>query len=374
MAGANVGLEFRQNGYLFGPGSDLLLLGGGSVLVFVALSLLSVDNNAYAAIAAAMMALAHVVNHPHFAHSYQIFYGEWTKAQKSGLPRKLALGWWLVGVWVPLGLAVSLALGAYGWLNGRGLLLGVMVNVMGALVGWHYVKQGFGMAMVDAALKKRYWPPAARKALLGNAYVCWIYSWALVNNSQAGAYFWGVFHVKANLPEWLVLQVGAVAACTSAWAAVAVYRAFGAWREKGHHLKELPVNGLIAYIVSVYLWTVFSGINPAYLLVIPFFHSLQYLTVVWRYKLNEASAGKGGPSVWHSLMQFVLLGAGLGFLGFWGIPGALDWVTKGRWPDPAAPASIAIAVAWLFINVHHYFIDTVIWRSGNKNVQAHLFR
>jgi hypothetical protein len=35
--------------------------------------------------------------------------------------------------------------------------------------------------------------------------------------------------------------------------------------------------------------------------------------------------------------------------------------------------SIALACAWLFINIHHYLLDNVMWRKGNPSVAKHLF-
>ena len=50
--------------------------------------------------------------------------------------------------------------------TGRHDLLGYGYNIMGFSVGWHYVKQAYGMAMVDAALKRRYLPDSDKKVLL----------------------------------------------------------------------------------------------------------------------------------------------------------------------------------------------------------------
>lgn len=30
-------------------------------------------------------------------------------------------------------------------------------------------------------------------------------------------------------------------------------------------------------------------------------------------------------------------------------------------------------VFWIFINVHHYFLDNVIWRAENPETRQHLF-
>jgi len=58
------------------------------------------------------------------------------------------------------------------------------------------------------------------------------------------------------------------------------------WREtKG----ILPWNGIIAYLTTLYLWVIFVRVNPLVLAVVPTFHSLQYLAVVWRYQINAGS-------------------------------------------------------------------------------------
>jgi hypothetical protein len=28
---------------------------------------------------------------------------------------------------------------------------------------------------------------------------------------------------------------------------------------------------------------------------------------------------------------------------------------------------------YIFINIHHYFLDNVMWRRGNPDVQQHIF-
>lgn len=66
--------------WINGPWVDFLTLGGGSFLVLGALAAFwPRDDASRAALAGAMLLLAHVVNHPHFAHSYQLFYREFTR-------------------------------------------------------------------------------------------------------------------------------------------------------------------------------------------------------------------------------------------------------------------------------------------------------
>lgn len=61
--------------FLFSRWLDFLGLGGGSILVLVVMvAFYPKGDVARAILAATMLFLAHFVNHPHFAHSYQLFY------------------------------------------------------------------------------------------------------------------------------------------------------------------------------------------------------------------------------------------------------------------------------------------------------------
>jgi hypothetical protein len=142
-----------------------------------------------------------------------------------------------------------------------------------------------------------------------------------------------------------------------------------------------PLNGTIAYLVSLYLWLVFVGINPFFLLIIPAFHSLQYTLVVWRYRLNRerdtpearltAEAGTlPGKSLWR-LARFAAIGLVLGLVGFWGAPMLLDRIVP--YDSEVFGTALFLFMFWIFINVHHYFLDNVMWRRENPEMGKYLF-
>lgn len=355
---------------LFGPWADVLLLGGGSLLAMLVLAVLDLEPEGIVTLGALMVLLANFVNHPHFAFSYQLFYGSWTDVKQGVMPPDLRRRWWFAGVIAPVLLALGLLTGALLSIDGKSLMLGLTLTLMGLLVGWHYVKQGFGMAMVDAALKKRYWPAATRKALLMNAYACWGAAWTLGNSSSLARQLWGVFGIDYVIPGALIVGACLVAGGTTVWCAVEVYRCVSQWRGQQLGWKELPAAGFLAYLITLYVWLGLVGSDPAFALVIPFFHSLQYITVVSRYKVNEASVRQ-----WTGkhLVYFVLTGTVIGALGFWLVPGAADYLRTGQIPLVETRVALTIGCAWIFINVHHYFIDSVLWRQGNPKVKQFLF-
>jgi hypothetical protein len=147
----------------------------------------------------------------------------------------------------------------------------------------------------------------------------------------------------------------------------------------------LPVNGVVAYGVSLYLWLLFVNVNPLWGFVVPALHSVQYLVVVWRFQLNYERAQlasedyrKGsltrslfGANPAAHLGVFVVMGVLLGFLGFWGVPIAADGLVP--YDKQAIPGALFPFMFWIFLNVHHYVLDSVMWRSGNPETKAYLF-
>ncbi|MEX1317921.1 MAG: hypothetical protein AB1Z22_12465, partial [Synechococcaceae cyanobacterium] len=61
----------------------------------------------------------------------------------------------------------------------------------------------------------------------------------------------------------------------------------------------------------------------------------------------------------------------LGYLGFWTLPGWLD--THVDLPQQLFGHSLFLFSFWIFINIHHYFMDSVMWRRENHEVAQYLF-
>ena len=126
-------------------------------------------------------------------------------------------------------------------------------------------------------------------------------------------------------------------------------------------------------------------LNPLWLLVVPALHSLQHLVVVWRYQTNverdRADAVERpqwqilsilGPLYRLRVLAFIVIGAILGALGFWLVPMML--IDLVPYDKAVLGSSLFLFIAWIFINVHHYFLDNVMWRRGNPEVSKYLFR
>jgi hypothetical protein len=354
--------------------TDFLLLGGLSLLLLpVALAL---PNNLSHEVWLGTTILALLINHPHFAHSYQLFYrGYRDKAFGPDYKRSLRLRYMIAGLAVPLMLAAFLTgTTAVGDLR----VMGLAANAMGFFVGWHYVKQGYGMLIVDGVMRKQFFTESEKRVILYNSYAVWALTWLTANTTYSERSMFGVEHYSLGLPIGLLLTAAAITLVTSVATGVVFFKK---WRASNG---RLPVNGVVAYLVTLYLWMVFVRIDPIWMLVVPALHSLQYLTVVWRYEMNRQMASDDAldrprsPLAARLLgrMQlvrfagFVGVGIVLGLLGFWLVPLGLEFTVP---VGVAAAASPFLFSFWIFINVHHYFIDNVMWRSENPDIKKYLF-
>lgn len=363
--------------YLYSPLVDFLLLGGGSLLVLPLVALAFPAPERPATLVAVSLVIAHFVNHPHFAHSYQIFYKNfWSKLTNRTLSKSLRARYFISGILVPVSLIGYFAAAVS---KGDLVLLGLAANLMMLLVGWHYVKQGYGMLIVDSVLKRHYFGSMQKNILLVNAYVVWAYAWTRANVAIAEQDFWNLSYYSFALPEWLLTATTVLMALSTAAALGVIFSDFFS------RPAPRPWNGVVAYFTTLYLWSAFVSINPALLLLVPAFHSLQYLAVVWRFKINananDATAGERPkqpllgfqlPTIGTiRLLNFALMGMLLGFLGFWWVPQKLDAWTG--YDEALLGPTLFLFVFWLFINVHHYFLDSVMWRAENPEVRRNLF-
>ena len=369
-----------RQGYLFGPWFDFLTLGGGSLIVCGLIALLLPKGIPSVQQAAMVVILMTAINQPHFAHSFQMFYRNYRqKAFGASYPSALRVRYIIAGLVVPTALIAFLAGTA---LAGNVRLLVYSANVMFFLVGWHYVKQGYGILIVDSVQKRLMFSDRAKTIFRINGYACWIVAWVGVNHalSEPNGYI-GLTYFSLPLPNALYYATITVAAATTL---ASLYEFAQCWREaKG----LLPWNGVIAYLTTLYLWVIFVRINPLMLAVIPTFHSLQYLAVVWRYQLNagvaETAAPQAEPARRSALAAFrptgvlprfaMFVGAGviLGSLGFVIVPRFLDAVVP--YDKHLFGPSLFLFAFYIFINVHHYFLDNVMWRRGNPDVMQYIF-
>ena len=364
------------------PFLDFLMLGGLSFITMVAVRVLmnsqDISNLLTSRVPWWAYYAAFAVNYPHFAYSYQLFYkGFWRRVRDPATGLQTRLRMIVAGFIAPAVLAGYFTLCYF--LN-EPVKMGYGVAGMLFLVGWHYVKQGYGVLITLSVYGKIFYGKWQKRILFGNAYAVWLCAWIRSNVYSVSNNYFGIFWTTANLPHWMLVPAAVVAVVTSLLSAGVLLKV---WRSDR---KGISFNGVVGYVSAIYLWVMFPYGNIAFFYFVPFFHSLQYLGFVYKFKLGESSQKseaaapdepapaekKAGWVRWVPMAAFGILGVllGGGFMDI--IPKQIDRLHNAGMAFMGG--NFFLVAFLLFINIHHYFIDNAFWRRDNAEVQRYLFR
>jgi hypothetical protein len=366
---------------------DFWLLGGASVVVWLVMFTLdgfrtrwAIDEH-FRHLSSTALSLSLLINYPHFAASYRLAY---TRG------RSFVVGYWWQLIAVPVGL-VALFTAAYLYydlrveelspvvsataaLTGLGvnaqvlggprlgdLLFTLAFNLMFLTLGWHYTKQVYGCMMVYAHFD-RYPLTKAQRTLTRWALLS-VWVMVFIDYNLAGDFrgFRGFAYSTLDLPDIAgpVSQAFAIGGLL-----VVSYLVFYRnYRVTGRR----PSLTMLVPLVALYLWWLpQTRQEEFFFLLVPLFHGMQYLA--FAYKMEDGHL-RGAPhrEAWGTaIVAGLVLG---GWLAFEFAPDALDtWLgTFQTWQ-----MFFFFTAAMLFINIHHYFIDNVLWRLGDSRVRAYL--
>lgn len=365
------------------PFADFWLVGGAGILTFFGFVLVSFKWPDYdptllykASVLATYTAFA--VNFPHFAYSYLLFYPgfkERLTGTETTLASKIRLT--IAGIVVPLIMLVFF-IKAFHAQDQK--YLGWAVMAMVFTVGWHYVKQGYGVLITLSLYKSVFYNNWEKRILYFNGYAVWIYTWCRTNSNTGIQPYYDITYDVTAYPAWLVTGTLVVSWLTTA-AAGAVLLKHWLYDKKG-----VSMNGVLGYFASIYLWVMLPYMNGAFYVFIPLFHSLQYFPFVYKFKKSEFArdlhAPQGDPQrtqrravLWAA--GFTLAGIALGALFFDTIPNYIDahpWILANPTSVIDLDPQFFLIAFIVFINVHHFFIDSAFWRRDNTKVQQYLFR
>lgn len=345
--------------------SEFLLVGGITPLLFPIAWLLrgglGLDSSEFA-VSFVMFYAAHLINDPHFAVTYVLFYKD---ARSRALGRAFERGqrarYLIAGFVAPL-LLLGWALWAL--LGQHAAALGLMMQLMFLLVGWHYVKQGFGILTVLSARRGVRFLPRERVTLLFHCYAGWAYAWASPADPGRRLTEKGLVYLTFAHPAGLERATQLVFVASVAPLLLMLAQK---WRREGSLPLLTPLTG---FLCSVWVWTIYASIDPLVRYVVPALHSVQYLYMVWLLKGSEAREREAAPwfepSVGARLVMLSLSALGLGFVLFHGAPELLDSALGSAHEahSPLGPTPW-FAALYAFVNIHHYLMDTVIWRRDN---------
>jgi hypothetical protein len=351
---------------------EFLLVGGATIVLFPLAWLFRKSvglDSAELTVGFLTFHAASLINDPHFAVTYLLFYKD-AKNRALGsvfVPMQRAR-YVVAGFLVPLVL-LAWAIGALA--TGSARTMGFMIELMFFFVGWHYVKQGFGILTVLSARRGFRFSPLERKVVLAHCFAGWAYAWASPADPGRELEEKGVVYTSLAHPPALEL-VTQIAFGLSTLALIWVL--VRTWRRD----RRLPPLGpLTGFLITIWLWTVYSSLDRLMVYVIPALHSVQYLYFVWLLKRNEAREAEGPPSFGRPTgLRLGMLAAsaiGLGWVLFRGAPALLDGTLVLSSSAGEATTGLGdtpyFAAIFVFVNIHHYFMDSVTWRRENPDTR-----
>ena len=352
--------------------AELLLVGGGTLVLFPLLWLLRRALGAVRAEDVVDFVGFHgavVINNPHFAVTYLLFYRDARGRLFGGaLPPAQRARYFVAGFVVP---AVLAAWAGRALQTGSPHTMGLLIQLMFLLVGWHYAKQGFGILTVLSARRGFSWSGPERKVALAHCFAAWAYAWASPFDPGRLVQEKGVVYATVAHPPWL--EPATLAAFLTSAAALVIVLA-RRWRAE----RRLPPLGpLLCFTITLWLWTVFTTLDRLMMYFIPALHSIQYLYFVWLLRRNEARSQEGPPLFGRPasvrLLSLAVSAIGLGWVLFRGLPAFLDERLVAHPRPGAAPPPLGetpyLAAIYVFVNIHHYFMDHVLWRRDNPETR-----
>jgi len=345
---------------------DLLLVGGLSLIVFVPLLLTGRKDLVFIG-AGAQAWLSTSINMPHFMASYRLVYRD----RATMLKHKWA------SIYVPLILIAYIALAAVeiqyflpqsctqavqvhvAAPECRSLFVTVLIAVASGYLAWHYTGQVWGMMASYAYLAGAKFERSERLLIRSGLRILLVWQVCWFVYTQLAEPFRPTVR-----PVYLLVSAGIGLAFILG--AIGLIRM---WRRTG---MLPPARTLVAWL-ALFAWYAMMARDPKALFWIQIAHALQYLAFPVRVEINRTLADRARGAT-RLARHMALYGFGLLLVSVvvtQVVPGAAMGVIGnvfGETPGNAAPILLL-----MFINIHHYFTDGVIWKISNPEVRRDLF-
>ena len=309
-----------------------MLLSGSTDLVFIG--------------AGAQAWLATLIYMPHFLASYRIVY----RSREMILKHKGA------SIYLP---ALLLAYSFAAVLEARysQVLVIMFVTIASGYLAWHYTGQVWGMMASFAYLEGVRFEPSERLLVRTSLRIllAWHVSWFLYTQLK---------NPTTVRPLYMLMSAGTAVAFALG--------AIGLAKMRQRTGKLPPMRALVAWL-AIFVWYAVMARDPKALFWIQIAHAVQYLSFPIRVELNrteQSSAARGARVAGHMIIYGVSL-LGLSYLAAQVLPAAVMSTVGNMFGEQ--PARVAPILILMFINIHHYFTDGVIWKIGNPEVRRELF-
>lgn len=363
--------------YLLSRRADFWLMGGASLVVWVMMMIVtSFAPSAWARDLLLKIGLVATVGsflvfQPHFIYTYRMAYGRgmafvfrrWP--QLIGVPLLLisvyATALFFYGTPVQSGILIEFFPEAAGFTYGR-LILSVVLSSMFLMLGWHHSKQTFGCMMVYRKFDNYPVSRSQRRLLLGSLYSLWAVNVVVAQaNDQLPTPFYGLPLYTPKILESLRVPVISICWLLVFWSLYQLV--FKNWRD---FRKRPSANFLVPLIAILLWWAPPFYQRDFYIWFSTVFHALQYWPFAFRYEQGRATHSQPAK---RKLLKLAVWGIVLGALCTF-LPMAVDVVAlPNLMEDVSAQVGFFLIAFQTSLNIHHYFLDSVIWRLDQPEIR-----
>jgi hypothetical protein len=336
--------------------TDFLFIGGLSIVALVTARLYFTpvtDPNMYSV----ALALAWVCNWPHFAASTYRLYESRDNIRQYPMTA-------LVIPWLILAGVVASFLSPQ-------VIAPVWVKMFLLWSPYHFSGQTFGISMIYARRAGYLIGRWQRLSLSMFIYATFISLTVRTDIGDKTDEYYTIQCPRLGLPEWrlpgheqyLLVEIAQVFmyACAVVFLGFAIYR----WVK----FRQRPPLILFLPALAQFCWFVTGPSRNSFFEFVPFFHSLQYLFIAWAVRLKgQLDRGGATPSVRFVLGESLVWAITI-FLG--GIMLFLLLPRVGFWLGGLSVA-VAGGILTAGVQIHHFFVDGVIWKLRTKSVSSPL--
>jgi len=332
--------------FINGP-ADWLMIGGLSILMFAAMGLIQGGYADRAGWLMSVAAFSWLCNWPHFAATnYRLYHS------KENI-RQYPVTALIIPVAI-MGLMVSSFASPQG-------IAPYFVKLFLIWSPYHYSGQSVGISLLYARRAGISLGGWERKSLAAFIFGTFILQTARGEVAGTDRAFFGVSYPTFGLPQYV-----ATVSEFLMWAGGAAFLAYAVyWSVKNRRMMP-PI--ILLPAATQFVWFVLGWRVPSYYNFVPFFHGLQYLMIAWAMQLKEKmDENEIAPSRRFVLSETLRWGLGIfvgGVILFKFLPEGVG--AMGYEMSLAEPLVISA------VQIHHFFVDGVIWKLKNPKVGSPL--
>ncbi|MGZ3694664.1 MAG: hypothetical protein ACXWQO_10815, partial [Bdellovibrionota bacterium] len=227
---------------------------------------------------------------------------------------------------------------------------------------YHYSGQNYGLTLAYAKRSGIDVSKSWRFCLAGFLYMCFVAQYADVEAMGGSIGVFAMSFPLLSIPHWVATVARVIA---HLFGAATIYYAVLWSRKNGRGIPWIVGIPVLAQ----YSWTSLGAQTFSFQMLVPFFHGVQYLFVAWAMEIHRSAGDKRPALSWgfmlrNSVRWVVIVVAGGATL-FNGLP----WVLA----RSGYELSFAIGVIFVSVQIHHFFVDGVIWKLRGEKGNSPLF-